>query len=211
MMQFTAQALFLLLVVVIAIVFGFNDVHMAQLSQGINVVWISIGFYIGWKMLPDVPSRHKMHESHSLWTEGFKQVWRTTKSINRNYPHGLRWFLLASIFFEAGSSAFTTVSVIYMDAQLQMSVTEIGIVFFITLVASVPGSKIGSKVTKRTNPNTSLKINMVVFSVVTFAGAFALSGPDRSYLAYVWGVMWGFILGYDDNSDIIDVTLMITT
>lgn len=197
--------------IVIAASFGFNSVHTAQLSQGINVVWISIGFFIGWKILPDVPSRHKMQEGHSLWTEGFKQVWKTSKSINRNYPHGLRWFLLATVFAEAGASAFTAVSVIYLADQLQMTGTEIGIIFFITLVASLPGSKIGSKITKRTNPNTSLKINMGVFSVVTFAGAFVLQGPDQSYLAYVWGVMWGFILGYDDNSDIIDITFMITT
>lgn len=77
-----------------------------------------------------------------------------------------------------------------------MSGTEIGIVFLTTLLASVPGSKLGSIVTNRTNPNTSWKISLSVFSIVTFGGAFALSGPDRSYLAYVWGVMWGVILGW---------------
>lgn len=211
MMQFSAQALFLILVIAIAFPFGLNDVRTAQLSQGINVVWISIGFFFGWKILPDVPSRHERHKGHSLWMEGFKQVWKTSKSINRNYPHGLRWFFLGTIFGDAGANAFTVVSVVYLSDYLQMSGTQIGLIFIITLVASVPGSKIGSKITKRTNPNTSLKINLVVFSIVTFAGAFALSGPDQSYLAYVWGVMWGFILGYGKNGHCINIAFMITT
>lgn len=77
-----------------------------------------------------------------------------------------------------------------------MSGTEIGIVFLTTLIASVPGSKLGSIVTKKTNPNTSLKIDLALFSVITFAGAFVLSGPDVSYLAYVFGALWGIILGW---------------
>lgn len=77
-----------------------------------------------------------------------------------------------------------------------MSGTEIGIVFLTTLLASVPGSKLGSIVTRKTNPNTSWKIDLTLFSIITFAGAFALSGPDVSYLAYVFGALWGIILGW---------------
>lgn len=171
-----------------------------------------------------------MPDHHSLWTEGFKQVWRTARSINKHYPHGLRWFLLATVFAEAGTkttvcsvivkllsakfsqslalfntgaNAFTSIAVIYLGDQLQMSSTEIGIVFLITLVATVPGALFGAAVTKRTNPNTSWKIDLLLFSIVTFTGAFALSGPELSSLAYVWGIMWGFILGYDIMSGIV--------
>ena len=114
----------------------------------------------------------------------------------RYYPHGLRWFLLATVFAEAGANAFTVLAVVFLDDQLGMSGTQIGVVFLTTLVASVPGAKLGSFITAKTNPNTSLKINLVLFSVVTFAGAFALSGPERAYLAYVFGVFWGVILGW---------------
>jgi MFS-type transporter involved in bile tolerance (Atg22 family) len=195
MMQFSAQALYLVLVFGIAIVFDFDNVNTAQLSQGINVLWISIGFFIGWKMLPDVPSRHELQEGHSIWTEGFTQIWHTSISINRNYPHGLRWFLLSTVFAEAGANAFTVISVIFLSDHLGMNSKEIGVVFLITLVAAIPGARIGSIVIEKTDPNTSWKIVMVFFSVVTFAGSFALAGPNQSYLAYVWGTMWGFLLG----------------
>lgn len=83
MLQFGAQSLFLVVVIAISGGIGLNDVQTGQLSQAINVVWISIGFFFGWKMLPSRPSRHDLPEHHSVWTEGFKQVWRTTKSIKR--------------------------------------------------------------------------------------------------------------------------------
>jgi MFS-type transporter involved in bile tolerance (Atg22 family) len=200
MIQFSAQALYLIVVAGLAFLLHLNDVHTAQLSQGINVFWISVIFFIGWKMLPDVPSRHEMHKDRSIWTEGFKQIWHTSVSINRNYPHGLRWFLVATVFADAGANAFTVISVIFLNDHLGMNSTEIALVFLITLVACVPGAKIGSIVIKKTDPNTSWKIAMAIFCVATFSGAFALAGPDQSYLAYVWGTIWGFILGYDDYS-----------
>jgi MFS-type transporter involved in bile tolerance (Atg22 family) len=195
MLQFGAQALFLVVVIAFSVGISLNDVQTGQCSQAINVVWISIGFYFGWKTLPSRPSRHELQEGHNIWTEGFKDVWRTAKKINRKYPHGLRWFLLATVFAEAGANAFTVVAVVYLNDQLGMTGTEIGIVFLVTLVASVPGSKLASIVTKKTNPNTSLKLNLLVFSLFTFAGAFALTGPDVAYLAYVFGVLWGMVLG----------------
>lgn len=117
--------------------------------------------------------------------------------LHSYYPTGLRWFLLASVLAEAGANAFSVLAVVFLNEQLAMSGTEIGIVFLTTLVASVPGAKLGSYyVTSKTNPNTSLKINLLVFSVVTVAAAFTLSGPDVAYLAYVYGVLWGAILGW---------------
>lgn len=83
MLQFSAQALFLIVVIVISGAIGLNDVNTGQLSQAINVVWISMGFYFGWKVLPSRPSRHDLPDHHYIYTEGFKQVWRTAKSINR--------------------------------------------------------------------------------------------------------------------------------
>jgi len=105
-LQFAAQGLFLLIVIALSIGFGLDDVVTAQVSQAINTVWISVGFGIGWKILPNVPTRHELPKGQSIWTEGFKQIWRTTKGINKHYPGGLRWFLLATVFAEAGMIIF---------------------------------------------------------------------------------------------------------
>jgi len=94
-----------------------------------------------------------------------------------------------------GANAFTVVSVVFLDDHLKLNGSEIGIVFLASLIATIPGAKVGSIITKRTNPNASWKLSMVTFCVMTFAGSFALK-PALSYLAYVWGALWGFILGY---------------
>jgi len=82
-----------------------------------------------------------------------------------------------------------------MSDHLQMASSEIGIVFLITLVAIVPGAMVGSVATKKTNPNTSLKICLCLFIVFTIGGAFALAGPELAYMAYVWAIFWGLSIG----------------
>lgn len=89
MLQFGAQALFLLVIIAVSIGIGLNDVQTGMCSQAINVVWISIGFYFGWRVLPSRPSRHELPEGHNIWTEGFKDVWRTAVKITR-YEAGAR-------------------------------------------------------------------------------------------------------------------------
>ena len=101
LIQFLAQCLFLLIVGAISAGAGLDNIVTAQMSQAINVVWITIFFYYGWKLLPSAPARHVLPEGKSLWTIGFQQNWNTAKSINNEFQHGLRWFLLATTFAEA--------------------------------------------------------------------------------------------------------------
>ncbi len=181
---------------VFQVALGISDVQTAQISQGINVAWISVAFFFGYKLIPNVPACHEMQVgSSTIWTVGFKQVWDTFCSINQNYPHGLRWFLVAILFSYAAANSFYVTIVIFLDVQLQMNVTEIALFFLISLIASIPGAKVSSVVCKKSDPNTSWKIVMSIFSVVVVGAGFALTGPDVFYLAYVFGSFWGFLLG----------------
>lgn len=102
MIQFLAQLLFLLLVGVLSTGLSLKDnVVTAQVSQGVNVLWVSVFFGWGWKCMPTAPARHELEEGHSLWLEGFRQNWKTISKINKEYKNGLRWFLLATTFAEA--------------------------------------------------------------------------------------------------------------
>ncbi len=65
-----------------------------------------------------------------------------------------------------------------------------------TLISTIPGSALGSFIAKKTTPITSWKINLVVFSLVTVAGSFILTGPERQPVCYVFGVLWGVLLGW---------------
>jgi MFS-type transporter involved in bile tolerance (Atg22 family) len=101
LIQFTAQCLFLILVGAVSLGADLDNVVTAQMSQAVNCVWIAVFFTWGWRMLPSAPARHTLHDGHSLWTEGFKQNCKTIKTIQQDYKHGLRWFLLATTFAEA--------------------------------------------------------------------------------------------------------------
>jgi MFS-type transporter involved in bile tolerance (Atg22 family) len=195
MAQFGAQSSFLIVVIGISLALGLGDVATAQVSQGINSVWVAVGFSLGWNYLPSVGINHTLPEGRSLLTQGFVQNWKTAKRINKHYARGLRWFLFAIVFAEAATNAFTVVSVVYLDGHIGMSGSEIGIFFFVTLLGTLPGSKLGAFVTHRTDPNTSIRLCMACLTVVTIVGALILS-KGMLVLSYVWGVCIGVMLGW---------------
>ena len=197
MLQFGSQASFLILVILVSYLAGVSDddVVTAHISQGINVVWVGIAFYLGWRLMPVAPANHVLPEGKSLCTIGFSQTWHTAKSINADYKKGLRWFFLATVFAEAASNAFTVVAVIYLSEQVDLSGTEIAAFFLVVLIASIPGSFMGSQITKRTNPNTSWRLSMLSLALITIAGALAID-ETRKMLAYGWGVVVGIFLGW---------------
>mmetsp|Transcript_11888 Transcript_11888/g.16876 ORF Transcript_11888/g.16876 Transcript_11888/m.16876 type:complete len:504 (+) Transcript_11888:119-1630(+) len=194
--QFSAQMLFLIVVIGISIAMGFDDVETAHVGQSVLVLWSTIWFAIGWKCMPSMPARRELPEGHAMITEGFRQNWRTAKSINSHYSRGLRWFLLAVAFEESAAAAYTTLSVVYLDEVVGMSGTEIGIFFLITLLFTLPGSSLGAKITHKTNPKTSLRIVQVALIFIGVIGALILDAVQSKPLAYVWGMCFGVALGW---------------
>ena len=146
--------------------------------------------------MPAVPVLHIHPEGRILARIGFSQNWKTLKGVARHYRSGLGWYFLAVVFAEAGANAFTVVAVTFMARSLGMIGTQVGIVFLITLISTLPRSKLGQVIAERTDPITSWKINLVVFSVFTVAGSLVLTSPDRQTLCYLFGVLWGVCLGW---------------
>ena len=72
-----------------------------------------------------------------------------------------------------------------------MESAEIAVVFAIVFMCTFPGAKSAEIITQRTNPNTSWKLNMVYFAVITVIGSFVLNDRDDKQLTYIIGVFWG--------------------
>lgn len=193
--MFATQATFLVMVIAGSLAFGFGDVQTAQVSQGVDSVLSGVLFYYGWKILPSVPSRHLLDGGRSLFTEGFVQVYRTIIKINADYARGLRWYFLAVAFSESAANAFLVLAVVYLDEQIGLKATEIGILFLLTLLASLPGCLLGAHVTSRLDPILSWQLNMLCLALWSAGGAIVVDMLPQ-WSAYLWGVGIGVLLGW---------------
>lgn len=97
-----------------------------------------------------------------------------------------------------GFSAFSAISVTYLAEVMRMSGGELGIVFAIVYIMSLPGARIGAFVTTKTNPVTSWKLCIITFSLFTISGALILTEPSRKHLCYVWSALWGMGFGWNE-------------
>ena len=195
MVQFAAQALFLIAIIAISVIGDLGTVMTAQVGQGVNVVWSALFFYLGWRLLTAMPANHPLPEGRSLFTQGFYQVVHTIKDINKRYRRGLRWFLLAVVFAEAAANAFTVVAVIYLDEQIGLSSNGIAAFFLTTLIASLPGSKLGQWVTHRSDPNKSWQLCMLCLFLWSAGGAVVVDHVPKE-VSFVWGAGVGVLLGW---------------
>lgn len=194
-LSFLSQLLFAVLVVAVSFPFDLSSVQTSWLAQGICVLWTGLAFVWGWVLLPRAPASHVQPENASLLTLGFVQIYHTICKINKRYRKGLRWYLLALCFAEAGTTAFTTMSVIFFTDELGLSSSEIGIVFLLTLLCALPGTKLGSMVTERTDPKRSWRLSLICLMAVTILCGLAVS-LVATEIVYVWGSLVGFLFGW---------------
>ena len=198
MSQYFSQLSFLLVITIISIVFGLKAVVAAQVSQAVDAVFSGVFFYFSWKLMEEVPARHVLQEGKLLLSEGFVQVTRTVRDINRSYKKGTRWFFLAVTCAEAGANAFTVVAVVFLAEELGFSSLGIGIFFIVSLVFSIPGSFLGAYVTRKLDPKRSWRLVMILLFFWTSIGAVVLKflPENLSFLSYVWGSGIGLCLGW---------------
>lgn len=193
--QFVSMLLFVLAVTGISAGFGLDEVETAHVSQSMGVVCLGIGFS-AWRKMPFVPAKNKIPPGKSIISAGFSQNWKTLKGINSHYGDGLRWFLLANTFGYAGTGAISVLSITFLKDELKMNSVELGITFTLSLLFSIPGAKISSYISKKTNPVVSLKVELVFFSIVTIIGGFIVDREERKNLGYLLGGLWGVCLGW---------------
>jgi hypothetical protein len=190
-----SQSAFLIVVIALSLAFGLDDVGTAQMSQGINCLWTGTFLWLGWRLMNKVPANNQLPEGHSLLTEGFVQVYKTGKNINSEYKRGLRWFFLALIFAEAAANAFIIVAVVFLDEQMGLSGTEIGIFFLTSLLSTIPGACLASRVTERLDPKRSWQWSMAFLTLWAACGALVLDVTPKA-VVYPWGAGIGVFLGW---------------
>ena len=195
--MFVTELMYLMAVIGGSICFGLNDVQTGQFGQAVNVPAAGICYYYAWRFFSCRRARRQLTGRESLFGTGFRQVFRTASGIHNHYGPSLGWFLLAVTFAEAAANTFVLVAVTYLKEVMGFGSSDIGILFFIVIIGTIPGSYLGQWLTMKTScPKTTMKLQLVAFIVVNFAGFFCLTKPEQSSLAYVFGLLWGILLGW---------------
>ena len=99
-------------------------------------------------------------------------------------------------FSTIGMSAFSSISIVFLIETLGASSFEIDTIFALVFLSILPGSFVGARVTKTSNPLKSWKISLLLFSFVTAVGSFVLDRPERIGYAYLWAILWGVNMGW---------------
>ncbi len=197
-LQFGGEAFLLILTVAIATAFGMDTVNTAQLGQAFGTVWLLIAFGGAWNRLPEMPRRRTLPPDQNLFLEGFRQNLRTAQAVaNQNLT--LKWFFLAVVFGEAGSSALLPIVITLLTNVLNFDGTQVGISFLLSLIATLPGIAANTILTRRYCPTISAILAMVGAIIVTTVAMVHIPVlPQELYpsVGKVYSLFWGFFLGW---------------
>ena len=200
---FGTQVTFAVVIIALAAGFQLSTVPLAMLSQALNVPVSGFFFFLAWRYFTPKEPKRILGPNESVLTSGFLQVFRTAKGIYNSYGSTLGMFLLAVVMMESGANAFTVVAVTYLEAVVEMDGTQIGVVFLIVLISTIPGSFISRAIINKTNPLTSLKIQLCFFISFNFLAFLTMTGGGDKVLAFVYAAVWGVLLGWFYPSELL--------
>ena len=96
------------------------------------------------------------------------------------------------------AQAITTVLIVYLSSSIELSISQIGIFFIVTVIAVCIGTGLGRFITNKTTPLLSWKLSMIYLFITHMVGALVLDGipHDLKEMSYIWGIFVGLGLGW---------------
>jgi MFS-type transporter involved in bile tolerance (Atg22 family) len=208
-MQYSGQTTFLIITLLVSWWFELTSVQNAQLGQSACSFVVLICYTRAWTKLPAARGRRKLPEGRSLLLEGFRQNYRTFVEINRNPNKTLKWFFLTVIIAESGGTSLLPTVVSYLSRVYGYGSLDVGLTFLLAVIFAIPGAIVSAYLAKKTSPKTSLRIDFVCTFVVTVIAFFVLRKENPRFLGYLWGLMWGFCLGWFYSGEQLFYTLCV--
>jgi len=197
--MFGWEVIYTITCLVVALAIGLSNTDnegRGRLGQIMNCLFSGPCYFAAWYFFSSKPARRQLEEGKSLFTDGFSQVFRTAKGIKKHYSSTLGVFFMAVVFCDAGSNAFALIAVTYLMEVCNVSGMNLGIVFIIILISTIPGSYFGAWVSKKTNPITSLRIQLFSMICFNFVAFLTMTSPEQKLLPYIFGAGWGALLGW---------------
>ena len=203
MVQYGSMVVFLVSIVGISYATGVfdDDVVVARLGVSVSFILTSLSFAYSWIHFDARPAARVLPEGASMWTEGFKQLGRTSKRIHREFS-SLGWFYVAVAAGDAAIQSLATIAVTYQTDVMVLSSLENGITILILLLASVPGGFLsGWFVARYDNAKWSSVVSSIILIFSTFLASSILTGPGQQLRAYGVAAAWGLGSGWKSSSD----------
>uniref|UniRef100_A0A7S1YC20 Major facilitator superfamily (MFS) profile domain-containing protein n=1 Tax=Grammatophora oceanica TaxID=210454 RepID=A0A7S1YC20_9STRA len=197
--QFACMVVFLMAVVAASQLFGLSEDNLAtaRLGMGSAAVLGVIGVNLAWfGMYESRPAMRELPEGASLWTEGFKQLYRTSRNIARNYK-GLMWFYIAVALGEAAVQSLVTIGITFMTDTLNFTSSESGLVVLCLMLGCVPGGYAsGIYIERFKRPVFGAVLACLGMTLGTIFAAVVLRKPGQQVTAYCFALVWGFFSGW---------------
>ena len=202
---YAATLIYMAKVLTLAYVFQQDDVGTARLSQLLTAITSGFFFALAWSFFrnhgplsfTDYPrtAPHRLFGPTTLATVGFYKVGNTIGHIYRTMP-ALQRIMGSVLFAESAMNTIITIATTYMTTLLDMSSSEIGVVFLLVLIMGIPGAKLGEFLALRINPLASAKLCILLFLITTTLAAMVLRGPHHKPYAKFFGILWGISMGW---------------
>lgn len=170
--------------------------YFAIIKQGFDTLITGAYWAVSWYYFGKRDAMTKLPEGKNLLTAGFSQVYHTAIGIKKYYPETIGYYFLGVVFSEAAVNSFTTVSITYINEVLNFDSMQTGILFLIVLFSTLPGSMFASFLTNRINVKRNIIICLFVFIAINFAAFLSLTDETHEVRAYIFGCLWGFLLGW---------------
>jgi len=197
---YVSQLGFIITNVAIMIGAGLDEVGIARIAQGFDVVVSGIFYYLAWTFFSNTEGK-ELPENDSLILAGFKQNFRTIKGMYQHYRSTLFLYFIAVLFQQTGVQTFTVVANTYLLEQLDFGGLSVSIIFIVVMCSIIPGGFLGSFVTRKTDPKKAMILCLTCFIVANFIGFLVLNGPDKKNLVYIFAVIWGVLIGWCYTTD----------
>ncbi|KAL3931977.1 MAG: hypothetical protein SGBAC_011066, partial [Bacillariaceae sp.] len=195
-LQYCGQVTWLLVCLVVSYALKFNSIKSAHLGQSVSSFILLICYSQAWSRLPKMEGRRKLPKGNSLLLQGFRQNIKTVKLLLKSPNKSLKWFFFTVMISESGGTSLLPVVVSFYSRVLRYNSLDVGLTFFVAVLAAIPGTVVNAHLCRRFNPKISLQINFIFLFCITVAAPFVIISENPPWLGYIWGVMWGFSLGW---------------
>ena len=173
---------------------GGEEGPTAQIAAILGLVLCGTCFLLTWGfLLKERPATNTRREGQSLLTEGFKQIYRTTKKLYHTNT-ALLWFYAAVALGDV--KPLTTVALTFLSSQQQFTSTDVGVAAITMLVATIPGALLSSWACRKLNPVRSSVLALICMMIITFCASAFLTGPNQKPQTYAVVACWGIMGGW---------------